>query len=93
MSTESFIDYCSGVDILSATSRVNEQVKMNENAGWMMIQCQLIKEEQIYIYSTVYQRVKEQIIKQVPLPKFNLEDAKEQPKLSGEKNERHDEKI
>jgi hypothetical protein len=63
MTTESFIDYCAAPDILSATARVNELVKINEDAGWMMIQCQLLQHESMFIYSTVYQRVKEQIVK------------------------------
>lgn len=61
---ETYVDFAYGDTLLNATTRVNEVVKMNEAAGWNMIQCQLITLEdkdleKPFVYSMLYQRTKE----------------------------------
>lgn len=66
---ETFVDFADGDTLLNATTRVNEVVKMNEAAGWNMIQCQLLTladqdSHKPFVYSMLYQRTKEVIAKQ-----------------------------
>ena len=92
MTTESFIDFSAGTDIAGATSRVNELVEINENAGWQMIQCQLLQHEGMFIYSTVYQRVKEQISKKSCEQLIMESVTNKQNQANGVENERHEDK-
>jgi hypothetical protein len=86
---ESYLDCVTGDTLIEAKELANEQMQRMINSNWMMVQCQhsYVEKDKYHIYSMVYQRTKEQVIKQVPLPQFNLEEAdkaKEQPKLSGD---------
>lgn len=64
---ETYIDFARSLDLRMATTLSNEQIKTNENAGWMMIQCQLMEVKDAegdlsYTYTLVYQRTKEQVV-------------------------------
>ena len=62
---ETYVDFASSEDIREATDDANLVIKRNENAGWNLIQSQLIQscdeEDKFpkFIYSMVFQRTKE----------------------------------
>jgi len=74
---ESFIDFCQCSNIASATTKANEVVKRNEGAKWNMIQCQLLEKEGLFVYSMVFQRVKEVILKK-PQEQLSMEIENEE---------------
>lgn len=61
---ETYIDFATCDDLRVATDRANECIKIAEDAGWNMIQCQLIQakdnaDDVMSTYSLVFQRTKE----------------------------------
>ena len=64
---ETYVDFARGSNLLEATDNANEMINRNEEAGWNMIQCQMIhllEEEDLlsFIYSAVFQRTKEVVV-------------------------------
>ena len=61
---ETYVDFATSDDLRFATDRANGAIRIAENAGWSMIQCQLIQakdndDDVMSTYSLVFQRTKE----------------------------------